>query len=185
MSRTAISVIFPDLVRGMSATCRIRPGTCLRAGAGADLGFDFLAQLIVESKPFGKHHEQHHAHIVVPILADDDGFLDLFELLHLAVYLRRADPHAARIERRIGAALHDDAAMLCPFGEIALMPDARKPLEIGAAVLHPIGVVQEPNRHRGEWLRADKLALAGSHGCPASSNTSTAMPRPGPWISPR
>ena len=43
-----------------------------RAGAGADLLLDALAQGVVERDAGLQDHEQHDAHVVVPVLADDD-----------------------------------------------------------------------------------------------------------------
>ena len=50
----------------------------------------------------------------------------LGDLLDLRVDFGRADAHAAGIERRVRAAVDDHAAMLGPFGEIAMAPDIRE-----------------------------------------------------------
>ena len=84
---------------------------------------------------------------------------DFRHALDLRVNLRRADAHAAGIERGVGAAVDDDAAMRGPFGEVAMRPDAGKPLEIGAPVLRAIRIVPEHDRHGREGHGADELAL--------------------------
>ena len=184
-SRTASSVILPDLVRGMSATATILAGTWRGLAPERILSLIFPSSVGVERYARRQAHEQHDAHIIVPVLADADRLDDLRQLLDLVVDLGGADPYAARIERRIGAAVDDHAAMPGPFGEIAMAPDIVEALEIGGVVLLAVRIVPEADRHRGEGAGADELALlAARRGRPSSSQTSIAMPRPGPWISP-
>src|SRR5258705_13723269 len=105
-----------------------------RACSGPDLALDPLLQGVVKLVPGLADDKQQNPDVVVPILADDDRFLDLRKLLHLPVDLRRADPHTAGIERRVGAAVDDEAAMRGPFGKIAVMPDPLEAREIGALI---------------------------------------------------
>ena len=60
---------------------------------------------------------------VVEEIGGGNRRLAIIELLDF----RRADAHAGRIERRIGAAIDDHAAVLRPFGEIAMRPDSKRP----------------------------------------------------------
>ena len=87
----------------------------------------------------------------------------LRQLLDLAVDLGRADAHAAGIERRVGAAVDDHAAVLGPLGEVAVAPDVGEALEVGGAVFLAVGIVPEADRHRRERRGADELALLAAH----------------------
>src|SRR5690349_22614014 len=100
-----------------------------RTAARADLQADALLQILVERDACSEAHEQHDAHVVVEILADAKRLGDFRHLLDLIVYLGRAYAHAAGIERRVGAAMDDHAAMRGPFGEIAVAPDVVEALE--------------------------------------------------------
>ena len=86
-----------------------------RRGVGADVLLDPVDERRIEREAVLQAHEQDHAHVAHlarrPILADDEAFDDLGQLLDLAIDLRRADAHAAGIERRIGAAVEDEAAV--------------------------------------------------------------------------
>ena len=78
----------------------------------ADLRLDPLLQRFVERERLGRSaHEQHDADVALPVLADADRLQHLRDLLDLAVDLGRADPHAARVQDGIRAAVDDDAAM--------------------------------------------------------------------------
>jgi len=50
-----------------------------------------------------QYHKHHHPRVGLPDLPDRHGFLDLGDALHHAVISAVADPHAARVERGIGA----------------------------------------------------------------------------------
>src|SRR6185312_6558074 len=93
------------------------------------------------------------------VLADADRLCDLRHLLDLVVDFRRADAHAARIERRVRAAMDDDAAMRGPLGEIAMAPDIVEALEIGAVIFGAVRIVPEFDRHGWEGAGADEFAL--------------------------
>ena len=110
-SRTASSTILPLFVRGMSATCTIRAGTC-RGVALARIGVRIRPSRsrLSSEQPVAQPDEQHDALVAVPLLADDQALDDLGELLDLAVDLGRADAHAAGIQHGVGAAVDDDAA---------------------------------------------------------------------------
>ena len=74
---------FDDLARlgawnfgDLDDDCRHVPGRAFYA-----YGFtDFPLQRFVEFKPGLQHHKQHHAHVVFPVLTDDDAFFDFFDL---------------------------------------------------------------------------------------------------------
>ena len=69
---------------------------------------------------------------------------------------------------------------------VAVAPDAGKALEVGGAILAPVAVVPEADRHRRKRRGADELAFfARAPAGPSSSNTSTSMPSAAAWISPR
>src|SRR5690606_11436903 len=55
--------------------------------------------------------------------------------------------------------MDDHAAMLCPFGEVAMAPDIVEALEIGRAIFRAVGVVPEADGHCREGLGADQFAL--------------------------
>ena len=79
-----------------------------RAGARADLARGCaVSRSVVERARPRQPHEQHDAHVAVAVLADAERLGDLRHLLDLVVDLRRADPHAARVERGIRAAMDD------------------------------------------------------------------------------
>ena len=123
----------------MSATATIFAGTWRGEAPARIFDLDRRRRSASSSvTPSRKPHEQHDAHVVVEILADGERLQHLRHALDLRIDLRRADPHAAGIERRVGAAVDDDAAMLGPFGEIAVRPDAGKALEIGGAVFRAV-----------------------------------------------
>ncbi len=121
---------------------------------------------------------------MVEILADAERLGDLRHLLDLVVDLGRADAHAAGIERRVGAAVDDHAAMLGPFGEIAVAPDVVEALEIGGVVFLAVGIVPEGDRHRGERPDADELALLLPDRLAVVVPDVDGHAEPGPWISP-
>jgi hypothetical protein len=70
----------------------------------------------------------------------------------LVVDFRRADAHAAGIERRVRAAMDDHAAMLGPFGEIAMAPDIVEAGEIGGVVFRAVGSFQNITGMEGKGL---------------------------------
>src|SRR5690606_21547721 len=130
---------------------------------GADAVPDRPDERLVQRNSSGQPHEQDDAHVVLPILTDADRLDDLRHLLDLIVDLRSPDPHPARIERRIGTSVDDDAAMLRPFGKVAMAPDILEPLEIGCAVFRAVRVIPEHDGHRGKRPSADELALFAAH----------------------
>src|SRR5262245_58860156 len=78
-----------------------------RAGARANLCPDALLKLAGELCAFGQTYEQYDPDIAVPILTDAKRLGDFRQLLDLIVDFRSSDPHAARIERGIGAPMDD------------------------------------------------------------------------------
>jgi hypothetical protein len=81
--------------------------------------------------------------------------------------------------------MDDDAAMLRPFGEIAVAPDIVEPLEIGRPVFLAVGSFQNITGIDGKALVQTSSPFSWRTGLPSSSQTSMARPSPGPWISPR
>ena len=81
-----------------------------RRRVAADRVADLVAQLLVERQALAQPDEQHDAHVALPLLRDRDRLGDFLDLLDLAIDLGRADAHAAGIQHRIGAAVHDQAA---------------------------------------------------------------------------
>src|SRR3546814_3956828 len=100
----------------------------------ADLCLDPCRQRVVEHEARAQLHEQHHAHVALPVLPNDDRFLDLLQLLDLVVDLSRADANAARVQRGVGAPVDDDAVVLGQLDEVAVVPDVGIGLEIGGAI---------------------------------------------------
>ena len=118
-----------------------------RRGVGADHSANLFAQGVVQRHAITQTHEQHHAHIALPILANDDGLQHLRHLFHLAIDLCGADAYATRVEHGVGAAVDDQAAMSGFLGIIAVGPDAGERGEIGSAEFLAICVVPEAHRY--------------------------------------
>ena len=76
----------------------------------ADRAADLVAQRLVERQAVAQAHEQHDAHVALPLLRDRDRLGDFLDLLDLAIDLGGADAHAAGIQHGIGAAVHDQSA---------------------------------------------------------------------------
>ena len=113
-------------------------------------------QCVVELHALVQPDEQHYTHILLPLLADDDGFRDLFYLIDLAVNLGGADAHAAGVERRVGTAIDDIAAAVGDrLGEVALGPHAGVLTEVGFAKTRPVCVTEQTQWHRGKRRAAD------------------------------
>ncbi len=121
-----------------------------------------------------------------PVLADHQRFEHFRQLFDLAVDLRRADAHPARVQRRVGTAVDDHAVMCGELREVAVAPDVGETLEIGGTVAW-----RRPGRSRSRPASPGRAGCTPARpsrertGLPSSSNTSTAMPRPRHWISPR
>ena len=123
-----------------------------RAGSGADLALDALAQPCIERQAWFQDHEQHNPHIVLPVLTDDDALLHLFQLFDLAIDLRGADAHTAGIESCVRATVNNHATVLSPFGKVAMMPDIVEAREIGASIFLPSASFQNPSGMEGKGL---------------------------------
>lgn len=93
-----------------------------RRGSRSNLRLDLGLKLLCEVKAIAEQHEQYDAYVIVPILADTQGFGDLMQLLDLTVDFGRADPHAARIQGRIRSSMDDNSAVLanikCGLGDL-------------------------------------------------------------------
>ena len=131
-----------------------------RACAFADAGADLLFQRLVQRDALGQDDEKNDADIAIPFLADGDGFRHFRQAFHLRIDFRRADAHAAGIERRVRAAMNDHPVMRGDFGKIAMTPDAGEAREIGAVIFLAVGIVPEADGHGGKGLHADQFALA-------------------------
>src|SRR5215831_5933331 len=81
-------------------------GNVARRGIAANLPLDLVDERLVEIDSVAQAHEEDHANIAQlarrPVLTDDEALDHLVELLDLAVDLRGADAHAARVERGVG-----------------------------------------------------------------------------------
>ena len=101
--------------------------------------FLMRSRSIVERVPSLQPHEKKDlAHLLnaSPIsLAYRNTLDDLRQLLDLPVNLGRSNPHTARIERRVAAAVDDHSLMLGELAPVAVPPDVRIFLEIGSAIL--------------------------------------------------
>src|SRR4051794_20031795 len=80
-------------------------------GVFPDPAPDPFPQGLIQRATLAQADEQHDAHVALPLLADDKAFDHLRQLLHLAVDLRRADTHPARVERRVTPALDHKPAV--------------------------------------------------------------------------
>src|SRR6056297_3499417 len=129
-----------------------------RGGVGTDGLADAVAEFVVQVDAVSQANKQDHAYVTVVVLADADRLDHLIELFDLAVDFGRTDAHAARIERRVRAAVDDHAAPFGQAGEIAVAPDPRMGLEVGRAVARAVVVVPEGNRHARKGLGAGQLA---------------------------
>ena len=131
-----------------------------RAGSFANTRPDLPFQRCIENNALFKPHEQNYPHIALKHLTDCNGFQNLRNLFNLRVNLGGANANAAGVQRRVGPAMDNEPTMSRPFGKIAMLPNARKALEIGGAVFGAILIVPKPDWHRGKSLGADELALA-------------------------
>ena len=134
-----------------------------RRGAGANLGLDARLEVVVQRHTFGEPHEQHHPHVIIPILPDAECLGDLRHLLDLIVDFCRTDTHAARVECRVRTTMDNNAVMLGPFGKIAMAPDIVEALEIGGLIFRAFGIVPKLQRHARECLGTDQLTFFAAH----------------------
>ena len=93
------------------------------------------------------------------MLPDRHGFQHLGQFFHLPIDLGRADPNAARVQRGIGTAMDDHAAMQSDLAVVALTPDIRETPEVGGLITSVIRVIPEAERHAGKGPGADQFAL--------------------------
>ncbi len=130
-----------------------------RGGVGPHAVPDPLLERGVQRLPLAQPHEENDPFVPLPLLSNDQALDDFIELLDLAVDLRGADPDAAGVQHRVGAAVDDDPAVRRQLHVVAMAPHARVALEVGCAVLAAVRIVPEPDGHRGKRLRADQLPL--------------------------
>lgn len=141
-----------------------------RRGAGADLRPYGLFQRLVQHLAGRKAHEQHNAHVVVPVLPDTQCLGDLLELLDLIVDLRRppmrTPPGFSVASERPWMTMPSWLvhSAKSPWHQIFI-----EPFEIGGAVFRAVRIVPEHHRHGGEAFRADQFALLAAHRRPSSS----------------
>ena len=74
-----------------------------------DAAPDPRRQRVIEPHAVAQPHEQHDAHVVLPLLRDHDRLEHVVDLLHCTIDLRGADAHAARVQDGIRAAVDDRA----------------------------------------------------------------------------
>ena len=152
----------------------------------ADRVADAARERVVERDARPQAHEQHDAHVALPVLSDGDALLDLGQPFDLAVDLGGADAHAAGVEHRVRSAEDHEAVVLGVQRVVAVTPDAGKAFEIGRAVAAAVGVAPEAERHGREGRGADELALFPANRAALLVVTPASPCRvPADWISPR
>ena len=101
----------------------------MRAGVRSDLRANLVLERVGERHACGAAARRARCARRVPrrshVLPDHEALDDLGQLLHLPIDLRRADPHAAGIERRVAAAVDDHAAVRRELGPVAMSPGVR------------------------------------------------------------
>src|SRR4051812_46095944 len=135
----------------------------MRARVRPDLLPDALLELLSQLLAVRQGNEQHNANVEARvrllILPDDQTLDDLRQLFDLAIDLRGADANAARIERRVAASIDHETIMLGQLRPVAVSPRVRILLEVGGAVLRPVRIVPERNRHAWKRRGAHELTL--------------------------
>src|SRR5258708_11150886 len=125
---------------------------------GPDLFTDTIAQIVIEHAVRGESHEEYdpqiRATLVGELLSDHQALDDLGKLLDLPIDLRRADSHAAGIERGVAAAVDDESAPGRQLSPVAVPPDAAIYLEVRRPVLASIRIIPERHRHARNVCRA-------------------------------
>src|SRR5690606_16053783 len=106
-----------------------------------------------------QHNEKNDPDIVIPFLADNDGFLDFGQLFDLTVNLGGANANTTGVQRCIGSAIDDHTTIVIKFDIIAVTPDVIKAIEIGIFVTRTIRIVPEANWHGREGRGTDQFAL--------------------------
>jgi hypothetical protein len=178
-SRTASSVILPLRCAGCRPPARSFAGTWRGVQPCGSAHLMRARERVVERVAARLQlHEEHDAHVALPVLADHHALQHLQLLLDLAVDLGRADAHAAGVEHRVGAAVDDDAVVLGELGDSRRGTRCR-----GSARSRRRGSGcrrgrSRSRRHRGEGPVQTSSPFSPRTGRPSSSNTSTAMPRP-------
>ena len=89
--------------------------------------------------------------------------MHLGHVLDHGVELAGAEPHAAAVERRVGAAGDHAAAALGEHDPVALAPHAGVDVEVGRAVALAVLVSPERHRHRRHRLGDHQLAELADH----------------------
>ena len=85
-------------------------------------------------------------------------------MLHLAVNLRRADAHAARVKGGIRTAIDHHATVFGERHPIAMAPDVGVDVKIGGVIAGAVVVVPKTDGHAGEGRGADQFTLAARQG---------------------
>ncbi len=158
---------FGDLAGPCAGNISDRDDLCrdmARGAIGADALLDRRDQIIGQFLAILHAHEQHNAGVIVPTLSNDDGFLHVRERFDLAVNLRRANPHATGIQRRIRPAIDGKTVMVRLRNEIAMGPDVRILLKIGGVIALACLVAPKANRHTGEGLHTYQFSLFAGRG---------------------
>ena len=123
-----------------------------RRRVGADLPRDALAQARRRAtRPSRRRTNRTTRTSSLPVLADCHAFEHLGHLFDLAVDLGGADAHAAGVERRVGAAVDDQAVVLGQLARSRRGTRRRECAEKYAArYFSPSGSFQNADRHRRE-----------------------------------
>ena len=138
----------PLVARGKVMIGTVGTGVGAKPGGPEIVGLDAeTGRIAWRVHTIAQPDEQDDPLVVVLPLTDDQALDDLGNLLDLPIDLRRADPHPARVQRRIGSAVDDQAVLLRDLGVVGVPPHARVVGEIGIVILPPIRIVPEPDRH--------------------------------------
>ena len=154
---TGSSSFFPVSVRGIAGHAR---RSCQARGAARarsrSVALHARLELAVQLDARAQHDEQDE--LVRLLEVDDEAVEHVVELLDHGVELARAEPDAAAVEGRVGAAGDHRAAALGEHDPVAEAPEAREVVEVRRAVAGIAGVVPEAHRHRRHRLADDELA---------------------------
>src|SRR4051812_29323846 len=90
---------------------------------------DSIGKARVERSSVPKNNEQPDRDVAAFAFARGKDFADFVDAFERAVDLGGPDPNAARLQRRVAAAVDDDATFLRELDLVAMTPDPREPLE--------------------------------------------------------
>src|ERR1700730_97313 len=138
-------------------------GNMARGGVSANLPSDPSPKIVVQHHARRQTNKENHALIVVPALPYRKTLDHFRNALHRSVQFSGAYPDASRIERRIRAAGDDKSLVTRRLNPVAVMPNSRKPREVGSLVLLALWIVPETDQHRRERRRAHEFSRLLRH----------------------